>query len=71
MTDSHPRLQMGRLYFVSALSLAMARINVSLRANTAGDLQRIFLDPIDSAHSSLGELLIALHIMTGRQHARL
>lgn len=30
----------------------MAGVNASLRANTAADLQRIFLDPIDPAHSA-------------------
>lgn len=44
--------QPTRLFFVSALALATAGINASLRANTASDLQRIFLDPYDSAHSA-------------------
>lgn len=30
----------------------MAGLNASMRANTAGDLQRIFLDPIDPVHSA-------------------
>ena len=30
----------------------MSGINASLRANTAADLQRVFLDPIDKAHSA-------------------
>lgn len=30
----------------------MAGINAALRANTASDLQRVFLDPIDKAHSA-------------------
>jgi MFS family permease len=42
----------GRLFIVSALALAMAGVNAALRANTAGDLQRTFFDPIDPAHSA-------------------
>jgi MFS family permease len=45
----------ARLFFVSSLALTMAGIGASLRANTAADLQRVFLDPIDRLHS--GELL--------------
>ena len=30
----------------------MAGIGASLRANTAADLQRVFFDPIDKAHSA-------------------
>src|SRR5689334_14867476 len=41
-----------RLFLVSALALATAGIAASLRANSAADIQRIFLDPIDSAHSA-------------------
>jgi fucose permease len=40
------------LFFVSCLALATAGIGASLRANTAVDLQRIFFDPIDRAHSA-------------------
>jgi len=42
----------ARLFAAGALGLAMAGINASLRANTASDLQRVFLDPIDKAHSA-------------------
>jgi fucose permease len=45
----------ARLFFVSSLALTMAGIAASLRANTASDLQRIFFDPIDRAHS--GEMI--------------
>src|SRR5213593_4598809 len=45
----YPRI---RLFIVSSLALAMAGIGASLRANTASDLQRIFFDPIDKAHSA-------------------
>ena len=41
-----------RLFLVSSLALAMAGIGAALRANTAADLQRIFFDPIDKAHSA-------------------
>jgi len=41
-----------RLFFVSCLALATAGISFSLRGNTAGDLQRVFFDPIDKVHSA-------------------
>ena len=50
--DRHASYNKTRLYLASALALAMAGINASLRANTAGDLQRTFLDPIDKLHSA-------------------
>jgi fucose permease len=45
----------ARLFLVSSLALTMAGIGAALRANTASDLQRFFLDPIDKAHS--GEMI--------------
>ena len=42
----------ARLFVVSSLALTMAGIGASLRANTAADLQRVFFDPIDKAHSA-------------------
>ena len=48
-TVTYPR---ARLFLVSSLALTMAGIGASLRANTAADLQRIFLDPIDAARSA-------------------
>lgn len=42
----------SRLFIVSSVALAMAGIGAALRANTAGDLQRIFFDPIDKTHSA-------------------
>ncbi|CAN5789837.1 hypothetical protein BH11GEM1_BH11GEM1_03700 [soil metagenome] len=51
-TDRHAGYRKNRLFFVSALALATAGINAALRANTAADLQRIFLDPIDAIHSA-------------------
>src|SRR5580704_34406 len=41
-----------RLFIAGSLALTMAGINAALRANTAADLQRVFLDPIDRAHSA-------------------
>src|SRR5712691_11524183 len=50
--DRHIAYRKGRLFLVSALALTTAGISASLRANTAADLQRIFLDPIDKVHSA-------------------
>lgn len=41
-----------RLFLVSSLALCTAGIANAIRANTASDLQRTFLDPIDKAHSA-------------------
>ncbi len=41
-----------RLFLVSALALTTAGIAASLRADTAADIQRIFFDPLDKAHSA-------------------
>lgn len=46
---SYPR---ARLFFVSSLALTMAGMGAALRANTAGDIQTIFLDPIDPLRSA-------------------
>lgn len=50
--DRHANYNKTRLYFVSCLALTMAGINFSMRANTAGDLQRVFLDPVDPIHAA-------------------
>ena len=42
----------ARLFLVSTMALATAGVAYSIRANTAADLQRVFLDPIDKAHSA-------------------
>ena len=42
----------GRLFFAAALALTMSGINASFRANTAADLQRVFLEPVDKLHSA-------------------
>jgi hypothetical protein len=55
VADRHTDYKKGRLLLVSSLALATAGISASLRANTAADLQRIFFDPIDRAHS--GEMI--------------
>ena len=50
--DRHAGYNKPRLFAVSSLALATAGICAAVRANTAGDLQRIFLDPLDKAHSA-------------------
>jgi MFS family permease len=51
----HVDYKKSRLMLVSSLALVTAGISASLRANTAVDLQRVFFDPIDRAHS--GEMI--------------
>jgi len=57
--DRHAAYKKSRLFLASSLALAMAGVNASLRANTAADLQRIFLDPIDRVRSAemIGSIL--------------
>jgi len=52
--EADPRVTTARtrLFIVSSLALMTAGIGASLRANTAVDLQRVFFDPIDKAHSA-------------------
>lgn len=50
--DRHAAYNKPRLFLVSVLALFTAGLAASLRANVAGDLQRIFFDPIDKAHSA-------------------
>ena len=45
MTASRELYRKARLFLVSSLALTMAGVGASLRANTATDLQRVFLDP--------------------------
>ena len=47
-----PPYARARLFLVSSVALTMAGIGASVRANTAADLQRIFLDPIDAMRSA-------------------
>ena len=58
-SDRHAGYQKTRLFLVSSLALATAGINASLRADTAADLQRVFLDPVDKVHSAehIGNIL--------------
>jgi MFS family permease len=55
VADHHIEYKKGRLMLVSSMALATAGISAALRANTAADLQRVFFDPIDRAHS--GEMI--------------
>ncbi len=55
VADRHTEYKKGRLMLVSSLALVTAGVSASLRANTATDLQRVFFDPIDRAHS--GEMI--------------
>ncbi len=50
--DRHAAYSKGRLFLVSVLALFTAGVAASLRADIATDLQRIFFDPIDRAHSA-------------------
>ncbi len=50
--DRHAAYNKPRLFLVSVLALVTAGMSSSLRSNTADDLQRVFLDPIDKAHSA-------------------
>jgi MFS family permease len=57
--DRNTAFQKNRLFAAGSVALAMSGINASLRANTAADLQRIFLDPIDKVRSAemIGSIL--------------
>src|ERR1043165_7276854 len=50
--DRHAAYNKSRLFLVSVMALFTAGLAASLRANVATDLQKIFLDPIDAAHSA-------------------
>jgi len=50
--DRHAAYDKPRLFLVSVLALFTAGLAASLRANIATDLQRLFFDPIDRAHSA-------------------
>src|ERR1700726_3657593 len=50
--EANPGVASRRLFVVASLALTMAGIGAALRANTAADLQRVFFDPIDKAHSA-------------------
>ena len=50
--DRHAAYNKSRIFLVSVLALFTAGVAASLRADVASDLQRIFFDPIDKAHSA-------------------
>jgi MFS family permease len=50
--DRHAAYNKTRIFLVSVLALFTAGVAASLRADVASDLQRIFFDPIDKAHSA-------------------
>jgi MFS family permease len=50
--DRHAAYDKGRLFLVSVIALFTAGVGASLRASIATDLQKIFFDPIDPAHSA-------------------
>src|SRR5579863_577859 len=50
--DRHAAYNKTRLFVVSLLALFTAGVAASLRSNIASDLQRIYFDPIDKAHSA-------------------
>jgi MFS family permease len=52
VVDRHAAYNKSRIFLVSVLALVTAGMAASLRANIASDLQRIFFDPIDKAHSA-------------------
>lgn len=56
--DRHASYNKSRLFLVSVIALVTAGMAYSLRSNVASDLQRIFLDPIDKAHS--GEMVASI-----------
>ena len=50
--DRHAAYDKSKIFLVSVLALFTAGVAASLRADVASDLQRIFFDPIDRAHSA-------------------
>jgi len=50
--DRHAQYNKSRIFLVSVLALVAAGMAASLRANTAADLQSIFLDPIDKTRGA-------------------
>ena len=56
--DRHASYNKSRIFLVSVIALVTAGMAASLRSNIASDIQRIFLDPIDKAHS--GEMVASI-----------
>ncbi len=50
--DRHASYNKSRIFLVSVLALFLAGVAASLRADVASDIQKIFFDPIDRAHSA-------------------
>jgi MFS family permease len=50
--DRHAAYNKSRLFLVSIIALFTAGVGASLRANIAGDLERVFFIPLDRAHSA-------------------
>ncbi|NDJ13114.1 MAG: MFS transporter [Acidobacteriia bacterium] len=50
--DRHASYNKSRIFLVSVLALVTAGMAASIRADIAGELQRLFFDPIDKAHSA-------------------
>src|SRR5215470_630419 len=50
--DRHAAYNKSRLFLVSIIALFTAGMGASLRANIAGDLERVFFIPLDRAHSA-------------------
>src|SRR5882724_4256999 len=57
--DRHAAYNKSRLFLVSVLALFTAGVAAALRADVAGDIQRIFLDPINKVTSTemIGDVL--------------
>lgn len=51
-TDRHAQYNKSRIFIVSVIALVTAGMAASIRSNIASDIQRIFLDPVDKAHSA-------------------
>jgi MFS family permease len=57
--DRHSSYNKSRIFILSVLALCTAGINSAIQTAIAGDLQRVFFDPFDPAHSAqkVGEIL--------------
>src|SRR6185437_7993948 len=51
-TDRHAQYNKSRIFLVSVLALVAAGMAASLRANSAAEIQSIFLDPIDKTRGA-------------------
>lgn len=57
--DRHAAYNQSRIFILSVLALCTAGINSAIQTAIAGDLQKVFFDPIDPVHSAqkVGEIL--------------